>query len=202
MSARASAFIATSLDGFIARPDGSIDWLNDANAVVPGGEDCGYSEFINSVDVVVMGRNTFETVLTFGAWPYGDKRVVVLSSKPLSIPVGLCNTVSASSESPDVLVARLSAEGARRLYVDGGITIQRFLAAGLIDDLTVTLIPVILGQGRPLFGPTENDIPLVHVATRTFEFGFVQIEYAVARDASGSANRAADAAIDNFPVQL
>ena len=176
-------FIATSLDGFIARPDGSIDWLNDANTVVPSGEDCGYKEFMKSVDVLVMGRNTFEQVLTFEAWPYEDKRVVVLSSKPLTVPVGLPNTVSASSEAPDILVERLFLEGAQRLYVDGGITIQRFLAAGLIDDITITLIPVILGQGRSLFGPIENDIPLVHVATKAFEFGFVQIKYRAARHA-------------------
>ena len=130
-----------------------------------------------------MGRNTFELALAFDAWPYEDKRVVVLSSKPLTIPVRLPNTASASSESPDILVGRLSAEGAQRLYVDGGITIQRFLAAGLIDDITITLIPVILGQGRPLFGQTEKDIALVHVATKTFEFGFVQIKYRVAHHA-------------------
>lgn len=183
MSAKASVFIATSLDGFIARPDGSIDWLNDVNAVVPSGEDCGYKEFMASVDVLVMGRNTFELALTFEAWPYEGKRVVVLSSKPLIVPTELPNTVSASSEPPDVLVKRLSAEGAQRLYVDGGITIQRFLSAGLIDDITITLIPVILGQGRPLFGPIENDIPLVHIATKTFEFGFVQIKYRVERHA-------------------
>lgn len=181
MSAQASVFIATSLDGFIARPDGSIDWLNEASAAVPSGEDCGYAEFMESVDVLVMGRNTFETVLAFDAWPYEDKRVVVLSSKPLIFPARLPNTVSASSESPDVLVDRLSAEGAQRLYVDGGKTIQRFLAAGLIDDITITLIPVLLGQGRPLFGPVENDITLAHMATRTFEFGFVQVKYRVVR---------------------
>ena len=183
MKAKASVFIATSLDGFIARPDGSIDWLSDANAVVPSGEDCGYKEFMASVNVLVMGRNTFEQVLTFGAWPYENKRVVVLSSKPLTVPVELTNTVSASSEAPDVLIERLSAEGAQRLYVDGGVTIQRFMTAGLIDDITITLIPVILGQGRPLFGPIENDIPLVHVATKTFEFGFIQIKYRVERHA-------------------
>lgn len=181
MSVKASVFIATSQDGFIARPDGSIDWLNEANAVVPSGEDCGYAEFMKSVDVLVMGRNTLEMVLTFEAWPYEDKKVVVLSSKPLIIPARLPSTVSASSESPEVLVERLSAEGAQRLYVDGGKTIQRFLAAGLIDDITITLIPVLLGQGRPLFGPIENDITLALMATRTFEFGFVQVKYRVAR---------------------
>ena len=130
-----------------------------------------------------MGRNSFEKVLSFGTWPYEDKKVVVLSSKPLIFPVGLPSTVSASSEPPDVLLERLSAEGAQRLYVDGGITIQRFLAAGLIDDITITLIPVLLGQGKPLFGPIDNDIPLVHVATKAFEFGFVQVKYRVARHA-------------------
>jgi dihydrofolate reductase len=181
MTVRASVFIATSLDGFIARPDGNIDWLNDANSVVPSGEDCGYNEFMKSVDVLVMGRNTFELVLTFDAWPYEGKRVVVLSSKPLIVPSRLSDMVSASSESPDVLVSRLSSEGVQGLYVDGGITIQRFLAAGLIDDITITLIPVILGQGRPLFGPLEKDIPLVHEATKAFEFGFVQVKYRIAR---------------------
>lgn len=183
MSTQVSVFIATSLDGFIARPDGSIDWLNDANSVVPNSEDCGYNEFINSIDVIVMGRNTFELALTFDVWPYEGKRVVVLSSKPLVLPVRLANSVSASSKSPDALYKRLSLEGAQHLYVDGGITIQRFLAAGLIDDITLTLIPVLLGQGRTLFGPLETDIPLVHVATKTFEFGFVQIVYRVIHQA-------------------
>ncbi|UCV09316.1 dihydrofolate reductase family protein [Dechloromonas denitrificans] len=181
MSAKASVFIATSLDGFIARADGSIDWLDAANALVPSGEDCGYSAFMETVDVLVMGKNTFATVSSFSAWPYADKKVVVLSSKPLQLPLELSDKVSTSAESPAVLLERLSAAGAKRLYVDGGITIQRFLAAGLIDDITITLIPVLLGQGRPLFGPMKNDVPLVHVATRTFEFGFVQLQYRVAR---------------------
>src|SRR3569623_1788725 len=94
----ASVFIATSLDGFIARKDGAIDWLESANTCVPDGEDCGYQEFMNSVDILIMGRNTFETVLAFAEWPYGDKRVVVLSSRYLAIPEALSNTVSASSE--------------------------------------------------------------------------------------------------------
>ncbi|WP_428827323.1 dihydrofolate reductase family protein [Azonexus sp. IMCC34842] len=181
MSAKASVFIATSLDGFIARADGSIDWLDAANTLVPSGEDCGYSAFMETVDVLVMGKNTFATVSSFGAWPYADKKVVVLSSKPLQVPVELSGKVSTSAESPAVLLERLSAAGAKRLYVDGGMTIQRFLAAGLIDDITITLIPVLLGHGRPLFGPMKNDVPLVHVATKTFEFGFVQLQYRVAR---------------------
>ncbi|MCA8985575.1 MAG: dihydrofolate reductase [Planctomycetaceae bacterium] len=180
MLAKASVFIATSLDGYISRLDGSIDWLNEANTAVPTGEDCGYQKFLNSVDVVVMGRNTFEQVQTFDTWPYEGKQVVVLSSRPLTLPDSLANKVTISSETPTTLTERLTKAGARRLYVDGGITIQRFLAEGLVDDITITLIPVILGQGRPLFGRVTQDIPLFHTGTRTFEFGFVQLSYRVA----------------------
>lgn len=177
MSIKASVFIATSLDGFISRNDGSIDWLNEANALVPSGEDCGYKAFFESIDTLVMGRNTFDLVRTFEAWPYGDKRLVVMSSRPVEIPEALPKAVSCSSEAPEALVRRLEAEGARHLYVDGGITIQRFLAAGLVDDLTITLIPVLLGEGRPLFGPLKKDLRLKLVDARRYDFGFVQLRY-------------------------
>ena len=183
MRTKTSVFIAASLDGLIARPDGSIDWLEQANAVVPSSEDCGYGDFMASVDVLAMGRKTFEKVRTFDQWPYADKKVIVLSGSPLVIPAELSGTVHASAEPPGRLVARLSAEGARHLYVDGGITIQRFLAAGQIDDITITVIPILLGHGRPLFGPTPGDVKLLHVATRAFEFGFVQVKYQVVRSA-------------------
>ena len=175
----ASVFIATSLDGFIAREDGDIEWLNDANKVAPEGEDCGYSAFMNSVDVLVMGRNTFEKVLSFGPWHYGDKPVIVLSSNKLEIPENLPETVSCSSESPVVLSDRLAKKGAKRIYVDGGITIQRFLAEGLIKDITITVIPVILGRGIPLFDSVGKDIPLKHISTTAYDFGFVQSTYEV-----------------------
>lgn len=178
MTIRASVFIATSLDGFIARKDGSIDWLNEANGLVPPGEDCGYKAFADSVDVLVMGRNTFDLVRTFDAWPYGDKRVVVLSSQTVDIPSEWKKTVSHSSDAPDVLLQKLESEGFRHAYIDGGITIQRFLRAGLIDEITVTLIPVLLGEGRPLFGALEKDMKLKLVRTRPYEFGFVQVTYA------------------------
>ncbi len=179
MNIRASVFIATSLDGFISRKDGSIDWLDEANALVPAGEDCGYKAFADSVDVLVMGRNTFERVLTFDPWPYGDKRVVVMSSRGVEIHADLTKTVSYSAEAPDVLMRRLESEGARHLYVDGGITIQRFLAAGLINEITITLIPVLLGEGRPLFGPLEKDVRLKLMGAKNYEFGFVQVRYGV-----------------------
>lgn len=181
MPATASVFIATSLDGFIARPDGRIDWLEEANALIPKGEDCGYAAFMARVDVLVMGRNTFEQVAAFDHWPYGDKPVVVLSHRPLAFPASLSGRVSHSSETPAALFARLSRQGVRRMYVDGGITIQRFLAAGLIDELTITLIPRLLGSGRSLFGPLTVDLKLQLVGSKTYDFGFVQLDYRVVK---------------------
>ena len=180
MPIRSSVFIATSLDGFIAREDGNLDWLDRANTTVPAGEDCGYAGFMESVDVLVMGRNTFEKVLSLGAWPY-EKPVVVLSRSGLEIPSALRDTVSVSSESPTELVARLSDEGAEQLYIDGGLVIQSFLNEGLIDVLIITVIPVLLGSGLRLFGPLGSDLQLKHVATKFHDFGFVQHEYWVMR---------------------
>lgn len=179
MSLRSSVFVATSLDGFIARTGGELDWLDRANATVPEGEDCGYRPFMDSIDALIMGRKTYEKALSFSEWSYGDKPVVVLSSNKIEIPAQLAQTVSHSAESPIELCDRLSEQGAKRLYIDGGITIQRFLAEGLIDDLTITVIPIILGKGIPLFGDFNRDIILKHTATKTYGFGFVQLTYHV-----------------------
>ena len=179
MNLISSVFIATSLDGFIARENGELDWLYAADATVPEGEDCGYIEFMATVDVLVMGRKTYEKVLSFGMWPYGKKTVIVLSSKKIEFPNDFGQNVSCSSESPRELCERLANEGAKRLYIDGGITIQRFLAEGLINDIAITVIPVILGSGIPLFANAGKDISLKHVATKTYDFGFVQLTYEV-----------------------
>jgi dihydrofolate reductase len=174
-------FIATSLDGYIARLDGSIDWLDHANTYVPPGEDCGYARFMASVDALVMGRNTFEQVLSFDTWPYADKPAIVLSTQWSALPASVPPTVTLSRESPPQLLARLAAQGMRRVYVDGGVTIQRFLAAGLVDEMIITRIPVLLGAGRPLFGPLPADLWLEHVETHAYPFGFVQSTYRVQR---------------------
>ena len=189
MIAKTSVFIATSLDGFIARLDGSIDWLNQANATVPNGEDCGYESFMATVDVIIMGRNTFGQVLSFGEWPYGDTKVVVLSRKGVVIPDALAkpskriaNTVSSSKETPELLVERLSSEGAQHLYIDGGQTIQSFLSAGLINEFTITVIPILLGEGKPLFGALNSDVLLKHISTNAYAFDFVQSKYSIVKD--------------------
>lgn len=188
---KVSVYIATSLDGFIAREDGALDWLpgsgedesaeGESGEGESGDEDYGYYEFMKSVDVLVMGRNTYEMVLSFGDWPYGDKRVVVLSSKPLQIPDNLAQTVEASAKSPPDLAKQLEESGARHLYIDGGKTIQGFLNADLIDELIITTIPVLIGSGIPLFGPLTRDKKLRHIETRSFKNSFVQSKYQVLR---------------------
>ncbi len=170
-----SVFIGTSLDGFIARPNGDLDFLPEG-----GGEPHGYKEFIASVDAIVIGRKTFEKVLTFGAWPYGDKRVVVLSSRPVDFSAAVGGVVEQMAGPPADIISQLAARGAHHLYVDGGITIQGFLRAGLIQRLIITRVPVLIGDGVPLFGPLPHDIRLRHVATRHFPSGLVQSEYHVA----------------------
>ena len=179
MTLISSVYIATSLDGYIARKGGELDWLDAASATVTEGEDCGYQAFMDSVDLLVMGRKTFEQILSFDEWPYGEKQLLILSSKKMKIPDELTNTVSHSSETPQEICDCLSSEGKKRLYIDGGNTIQRFLAAGLINDITITIIPVILGSGISLFANLESDIPLKHIATESYDFGFVQVTYEV-----------------------
>ena len=128
-----------------------------------------------------MGRNTFEQVLTIGEWPYGSTPVVVMSRRGITLPNDIPSSVSVSKESPDDLVLRLSAQGAQHFCIDGGLTIQSFLAVRLIHDITITVIPILLGSGKPLFGPLPHDVHLTHEASHVFEFGFVQNKYRVER---------------------
>ena len=176
---KCSVFIATSLDGFISRTDGSIDWLNKASSAFPEGDDGGFSRFMSTVDAIVMGRNTFMQVLSFGEWAYGQTPVVVVSSQLKTIPANLTGTVTLSSDEPEVLVQVLADRGLKHLYIDGGITIQRFLAAGLIDEIIITIIPVLIGNGRPLFGPLVRDVQLELISSESFDHGFVQSKYRV-----------------------
>ena len=171
----ASIFIGTSVDGFIARPNGDLDFLPPG-----GGEPHGYDEFMATVDALVIGRKTFETVLAFPAWPYGEKRVVVLSSRPVDLSAVRGGIVEQMAGPPAEIVSKLAAGGAHHLYVDGGITIQQFLRAGLIQRLIITRVPVLIGEGIPLFGPLPRDIRLRHLATKHYSSGLVQTEYGFA----------------------
>lgn len=169
-----TVFVGVSVDGFLARKDGKLDFLP-----TDGGEPHGYEEFIKTVDAIVIGRNTFEVVLGFGGWAYGKKRVVVLSSKPLDLSVARGGVVEQMGGDPAEIVAKLEASGARHLYVDGGLTVQRFLRAGLVNRLVVTRVPVLIGDGIPLFASLPHDIRLEHVATQSYTSGLVKSEYRV-----------------------
>jgi dihydrofolate reductase len=170
---KASVFVGTSLDGFMARSDGTLDFLPPG-----GGEPHGYEEFIASVDALVIGRKTYETVLGFPTWPYGQKPIFVLSTRPLA-PAPEAAVVEHLSGPLAAIPSQLAARGIRHVYVDGGITIQGFLRAGLIQRLIITRVPVLIGTGIPLFGPTTRDIRLKHIATRQYVSGLVQSEYEV-----------------------
>ena len=154
MAVQSLVFFATSLDGFIARPDGGIDWL-------PSGSDTGdyrYRDFIATIDVFVMRRKTYELAGSFSQRPYGKLKIFVLSRGSSEAGETLSQTVTGTSARSKQL-ARLSAEGYRRAYVDGGKAIQGFLRAGLIGDMTITRISILLGEGIPLFGSTGRASP-------------------------------------------
>jgi dihydrofolate reductase len=167
-------FIAVSLDGFIARDDGSIDWLNAANAA---GEDHGYGDFIAGIDAILMGRETLRTVAGFEPWPF-QLPVLVLSrtQDPALLPAWLAERVTIVRSLPEA-TALAAAHGWRNLYIDGGQTIRGALAGGLVRSMVISRLPLLLGQGRPLFGPLPADLPLHHVATRNFPSGLVQSRY-------------------------
>ena len=170
----ASVFIGTSVDGFIARPDGALDFLPAG-----GGEPHGYNEFFASIDALVIGRRTFETVLAFPQWPYGEKLVIVLSSQPLDFSEVRGGRAERMQGSPGEIFSELEGRGVRHLYVDGGVTIQRFLREGLIQRLIITRVPVLIGRGIPLFGSLPRDIRLQHVETQHYASGLVKTEYRV-----------------------
>ncbi len=178
LDTKCSVFIATSLDGFIARKNGDLDWLPGSDGET-GGEDYGFNEFFMSIDTLVMGRKTYELALTFKEWPYRGKNVFVLSSSFPKVPKSLNEGVKGTSSSPEELIQQLVSSGSAHVYIDGGKTIQSFLQANLIQEMTITRIPVLIGDGISLFGPLAHDIKLQHLSTRAYESGFVQSKYKV-----------------------
>ena len=170
----ASVFVGTSVDGFIARLNGSFDFLPQG-----GGEPHGYNEFFASVDALVIGRKTFEVVLALPEWPYGDKRVIVLSTQKLDLSKVPGGRVEQMQGSPGEVVSKLEGQGIRHIYVDGGVTVQRFLREGMIQRLIITRVPVLIGEGIPLFGSLPKDVLLEHVQTQYYPSGLVKTEYRV-----------------------
>ena len=178
MTLKCSVFIATSLDGFIAKTDGDIQWLVSIPAPDPQ-EDYGFQTFFDSIDALVMGRKTYEAALNFADWPYTGKRVIVLSHGSPPVPERLIGQVEFMAGTPLVLAQNLEVEGIKHAYVDGGKTIQGFLAAGLIDEMTITTIPILLGEGIPLFGHLTKEIQLELLDSKRYANGFVKNHYRV-----------------------
>ena len=174
---KVSVFIATSLDGFIARSDGDVAWLDEYESLGDG-EDGGYGELFNSIEAMVMGRGTFDKILTFD-WPYGAKPITVMSSSLTEVPEKLRGSVRIDDSTPIELLRKLEGEGCRHIYLDGGQVIQSFLQEGLVNDITLTVIPILLGQGIPLFGHLEEEIKLELRESRSWENGFAQTKYQV-----------------------
>ena len=174
----AHVFIAVSLDGFIARQDGDIGWLLQRDDPT---EDHGYAAFIADKDMIVMGRGSYEKVLTFETWPY-DRPVLVLSKQLADAPVpeALKGKVRFSNLAPKDAMEKLAEQNVRRVYVDGGRLVQSFLRDGLIADMVITTVPVLIGSGRPLFGALTRDIDLRLVSSRSFPSGLVQSTYRLA----------------------
>ena len=140
-----SVYIATSIDGFIARDDGGLDWLEGVQDA--GGDDYGYADFMTTIDAVVLGRQTYDAIRTFDTWPFAGRRVIVLTNRALT-PL-FDEETYAGALSP--LMERLGQHGVQRVYLDGGATIRQGLDEGLVDDMTLSIVPVLLGSGRPLF---------------------------------------------------
>jgi dihydrofolate reductase len=177
---KTAVFVGTSVDGFLARRNGQLDFLAEAEGVPHG-----FEEFMASVDAYVMGRKTFEwvgrAIRREGAdWPI-EKPVFVLTHRPSRLRIPRGATCEPIQGTPAQVIARLDRRGFRSLYVDGGETIQQFLRSGRVDRLIVTRVPVLIGSGIPLFGPLPRDVRLHHVRTRVIGGRFVQTEYSVRR---------------------
>lgn len=174
---RVSVFMALSLDGFIADDDGGVDWLNELPPPEDPNEDMGFGALMQSIDRLVMGRKTFNQVLAFGSWPYGDKPVTVLSHQvvPPQLPAGAL--VNFTHGSPEILTQQFKSAGDQHIYLDGGNVVQQFLVAGLIDEIILTQIPVLLGSGISLFKEALDDKKWVVEDVTTYPNGFVQTHF-------------------------
>ncbi|QQE10558.1 dihydrofolate reductase family protein [Planctomycetota bacterium] len=182
---KTTAYIATSIDGYIAGQNNSLDFLattNPNSSQDPNNPtDYGFAKFFDSVDALVMGRNTLETVLkNVDHWPYQNKPVIILSSNPsYPLPANLPNTVETSYATPNQLLDQLAQRGFNHIYIDGGITICNFLNANLLNQIIITRIPIILGHGIPLFSNLLKSFPLTHEETYSFPTGLTQSTYTI-----------------------
>lgn len=165
-------YLASSVDGFMAPEDGSLDWLAPFSA---SGEDHGYTEFYASIDALVVGSRTYEQMLGFGEWPHQDRPVTVMSSRLLP---AAGESVTVSPLDPQAVVDELVSAGRGRIWlVGGGALASSFAAAGLIDEYVVSYVPVLLGSGVGLLGGHGDMRTLDLVDAQTFRDGIVQCRY-------------------------
>lgn len=167
---KVSVYIASSIDGYIARKDGNLDWLHYGHA---GNEDYGFKKFSSTIDAVVMGKNTYEVVSSFDEWAYKDKRVIVLSHTLAAVR----KEAELFSGQLTELLAKLHTEHIKHIWVDGGITVSKFLEAGLVDDITISIIAIVLGSGIPLFSTMNQEHKCRLVSTQSYPSGLVQLNY-------------------------
>ncbi|SKC30938.1 hypothetical protein CZ809_00415 [Photobacterium piscicola] len=183
---KCSVFIATSVDGFIARKNGSVNWLQTAgnkNADMSDQADMGFNQYLASVDCIIMGRKCMETISSMDLppeqWPYGNIRIIVLSTTITQAPDNLRDKVEMYAGNIKILITKLSTEGYQHAYVDGGMTIQAFINQQLINHITITRAPILLGSGISLFGETHKDIELEQTQAIVFPNNFIQVKYSV-----------------------
>lgn len=166
-----SVYIATSIDGYIARDDGGLDWLEGVQDA--GGDDYGYADFMATIDAVVLGRETYDAVRTFDTWPFAGRRVIVLTNRVLTPVFGEESYAGALAP----LMTRLGEQGVQRVYLDGGATIRQGLDEGLVDDMTISLVPALLGAGRPLFTRGLPGSQWKLTGAEGYPTGLVQLRY-------------------------
>ncbi|HQR73249.1 MAG TPA: dihydrofolate reductase family protein [Sulfurovum sp.] len=182
---KCSVFIATSADGYIATPDGGVDWLDTAGNLEAdmGSEDMGFEFFMDSVDCMIMGRKCMDVLsnmnLTSVEWPYGDTRIVVLSNTVKEPPTNLQGKVEMYSGNIQDLIIKLESCGLTHAYIDGGSTITSFINLELINEMTITKVPVLLGEGIPLFGKINKNVKLENAKASVFPNDFIQVKYSV-----------------------
>ena len=189
---KCSIFIAPSVDGYIATEDGGVHWLETVGKTVSEKDASSdlmeyftntFSNYIKSVDCMVIGRKLMEVLSSFNLtpeqWPYGDTEIIVLSTTIKEPPANLKNRVQMYSGTIPELITKLEKEGHKHAYVDGGTTITAFLNFQLIDEMTLTLAPVLLGSGVPLFGKLFKQIKLEDAQATAFPNNFIEIKYKV-----------------------
>ncbi|MCB1144111.1 MAG: dihydrofolate reductase family protein [Leptospiraceae bacterium] len=175
MKPKVHVYLGVSLDGYIAGNEGDLSWLDKIPP--PPGEDFGFQKFLEGMDCLFMGRNTYEAIKDFPDWHYGSQKVYVLTSRPIDWKGVWKDRAETLDLSPEDLLKYAEEKGYNHIYLDGGMTIHRFLDAGLVDEMTLSILPILLGGGTLLFGTRKTGQIWTLVSSRSYSNGFVQSHY-------------------------